>query len=153
MNHLEKYEDFDSTDEGIRDYFQKVKGTIKDKSDNIRNLKWSDVKDFGNKSWDFIKKESNETKQAAIILKKMIAGKRVSSNEKKFLKEQSKDIIRILSTGTLPMPITAILVLLGKKYNFKVFPGDQDELKKLIQKEKDELKVSIEETENEKSEI
>lgn len=153
MNYLKKYEDFDSTNEGIRDYFRKVKGTIKDKSDNIRNLKWSDVKDFGNKSWDFIKNESNETKQAAIILKKMIAGKRVSSNEKKFLKEQSKDIIRILSTGTLPMPITAILVLLGKKYNFRVFPGDQDELKKLIQKEKDELKVSIEETENEKSEI
>ena len=127
MGHIEKFKSF-----SIR------------KVDKIRNLTWDDVKSFGNKSWDFLKRESEETKQAAIILNKMISSKDVSDNEKKFLKEQSKDLIRIISAGTLPMPITAILVALGKKYNFEVLPGNQKELKELIEKEKEELGVTVE---------
>jgi len=124
-------------------HIEKFKSFGRRKADKIRNLTWDDVKTFGNKSWDFLKRESNETKQAARILNKMISGKDVSDNEKKFLKEQSKDLVRIISTGALPIPITAILVALGKKYNFEVFPGDQEELKALIEKEKKELGVTI----------
>jgi len=128
-------------------HIEKFKSFSRRKVDKIRNLTWDDVKSFGNRSWVFLKRESNETKQAAEILNKMISGRDVSDNEKKFLKEQSKDLIRIISAGTLPMPITAILVALGKKYNFEVFPGNQEELKALIEKEKNELGVTIEEEE------
>ena len=128
-------------------HIEKFKSFSRRKVDKIRNLTWDDVKSFGNKSWDFLKRESEETKQAAMILNKMISSKDVSDNEKKFLKEQSKDLVRIISTGALPIPITAILVALGKKYNFEVFPGNQEELKSLIEKEKKELGVTIEEEE------
>jgi len=128
-------------------HIEKFKSFSRRKVDKIRNLTWDDVKSFGNRSWVFLKRESNETKQAAEILNKMISSRDVSDNEKKFLKEQSKDLIRIISAGTLPMPITAILVALGKKYNFEVLPGNQEELKALIEKEKNELGVTIEEEE------
>ena len=126
-------------------HIEKFKSFSRRKVDKIRNLTWDDVKSFGNKSWVYLKRESDETKKAAMILNKMISGKDVTNNEKKFLKEQSKDLVRIISTGALPIPITAILVSLGKKYNFEVFPGDQKELKALIEKEKEELGVAIEE--------
>jgi hypothetical protein len=124
---------------------EKFKSFSRKKADKIKNLNWDDVREFGNKTWDFLKRESNETKQAALILNRMISGKDVTDNEKKFLKEQSKDLVKIISTGALPIPITAILVALGKKYNFEVFPGDQKELKALIEKEKNELGVTIKE--------
>jgi len=124
---------------------KKWKSFSKEKVDKIKKLSWDDIKEFSNKSWDFIKRESSETKQAAVILNKMISGKDVTDNEKKFLKEQSKDLVKIISTGALPIPITAVLVALGKKYNFEVFPGDQKELKALIEKEKQELGITIEE--------
>jgi hypothetical protein len=125
-------------------HIEKFKNFSRNRVNSIKNLSWEDVKSFGNRSWDFLKRESNETKQAAEILNKMISGRDVTENEKKFLKEQSKDLIRIISAGTLPMPITAILVALGKKYNFEVLPGNQKELKELIEKEKEELGVTIE---------
>jgi hypothetical protein len=140
MKHLKTYNNFDPTNEGLKD-------KIKEKFNKLRNLKWSDVKSYGNKLWDSVKRESKETKQAAKILQRMIDGKDVSDSEKKFLKEQSKDLIRIVSTSVLPMPITAVLVALGKKYNFEVFPGSQEELKQLIEKEKEDLGVTIDEEE------
>jgi len=140
MKHLKTYNNFDPTNEGLKD-------KIKEKFNKLRNLKWSDVKSYGNKLWDSVKRESKETKQAAKILQRMIDGKDVSDSEKKFLKEQSKDLIRIVSTSVLPMPITAVLAALGKKYNFEVFPGSQEELKQLIEKEKEDLGVTIDEEE------
>lgn len=140
MKHLKTYNNFDPTNEGLKD-------KIKQKFNKLRNLKWGDVKSYGNKLWDSVKRESKETKQAAKILQRMIDGKDVSDSEKKFLKEQSKDLIRIVSTSVLPMPITAVFVALGKKYNFEVFPGSQEELKQLIEKEKEDLGVTIDEEE------
>lgn len=131
MNYLKSYNEHNKPNR-----FRRTTDKILSKSNHLKNLSWGDIKNYGDKIWDLTKKESRETKQAVIILRKMIAKKDVTESEKKFLKEQSKDIVRILGTATLPMPITAILILLGKKYNFKVFPGDQDELKKEIEKEK-----------------
>jgi hypothetical protein len=148
MKHLKTFENFDTTNEDLKDKLKLVGGKIKDKVSKLRNLKWSDIKSYGNKLWDSVKRESKETKQAAGILKKMLDGEEVSENEKKFLKEQSKDLVRIIGTSALPMPITAVLVALGKKYKFDVFPGSQEELKSLIEKEKQELGVTIDEEES-----
>lgn len=123
----------------MRSKLNKAKSKVREKSDIIVNLKWSDIKSYINKVWDFTKREGNETKQAAEILKKMISRKEVSENEKIFLREQSKDLIKIIGTAALPIPITAILVALGKKYNFEVFPGNQEEIKRQIEEEKNLL--------------
>ena len=148
MNHLKSFENFDPTNEELKDKLKLVGDKIKNKVSKLRRLKWSDIRTYGNKLWDSVKRESKETKQAANILKKMLDGENVSENEKKFLKEQSKDLVRIIGTSALPMPITAVLVMLGKKYKFDVFPGNQDELKALIEKEKQELGVTIDEEES-----
>ena len=147
MKHLQKFENFEEVDEKLKDKFNSAKAKFKEKVSKLKKLKWDDVKNYTNKLWDSVKRESKETKQAAKILQKMIDGEKVSDNEKKFLKEQSKDLIRIISASVLPFPITAILVAIGKKYKFDVFPGSQEELKELIKKEKQELGMTIEDEE------
>ena len=79
--------------------------------------------------WDATKVEGEETKIALEILSRLIKGEEVSDNEKKFLKEQSKDIARILplvaiSGIPIPIPITPLLIILGKKYGFNFLPKD-----------------------------
>ena len=66
-------------------HIEKFKNFSRNRVNSIKNLSWEDVKSFGNRSWDFLKRESNETKQAAEILNKMISGRDVTENEKKFL--------------------------------------------------------------------
>lgn len=143
MGRIEKFSEFDKFDEGFGDKMRNIRSSVVEKTVKIKNLKWDDVKSYGSKIWNSVKRESSETKQAVGILQRMIDGEDVSKSEKKFLKEQSKDLIKIISTGVLPIPITAILAALGKKYRFDIFPGDQEELKRLIEKEKEDIKVTI----------
>lgn len=80
-------------------------------------------------TWEATKRESQETKLAVGILSKMLKGEEVSDKEKSFLKEQSKDIARILplvaiSGIPIPIPITPLLIMLGKKYGFDFLPKD-----------------------------
>ena len=79
--------------------------------------------------WDVTKRESQETKLAVGILSRMIKGEEVSDKEKSFLKEQSKDLARIIplvaiSGIPIPIPITPLLIMLGKKYGFDFLPKD-----------------------------
>ena len=53
----------------------------------------------------------------------------VDGDEKSFLKEQSKDLARIIplvaiSGIPIPIPITPLLIMLGKKYGFDFLPKD-----------------------------
>ena len=85
--------------------------------------------------WDATKRESQETKLAVGILSRMIKGEEVSDKEKSFLKEQSKDLARIIplvaiSGIPIPIPITPLLVVLGKKYGFDFMPKDHRDLLK-----------------------
>lgn len=80
-------------------------------------------------TWEATKVEGEETKIAVNILSRMIKGEEVSVKEKLFLKAQSKDIARILplvaiSGIPIPIPITPLLIMLGKKYGFDFLPKD-----------------------------
>ena len=80
-------------------------------------------------TWEVTKRESQETKIAVGILSKMLKGDEVSEKEKSFLKEQSKDLARIIpliavSGIPVPIPITPLLIMLGKKYGFDFMPRD-----------------------------
>ena len=80
-------------------------------------------------TWEATKVEGEETKIAVNILSRMIKGVEVSEKEKSFLKAQSKDIARILplvaiSGIPIPIPITPLLIMLGKKYGFDFLPKD-----------------------------
>jgi hypothetical protein len=80
-------------------------------------------------TWTATKVEGEETKIAMNILSRMIKGEEVSEKEKSFLKAQSKDIARILplvaiSGIPIPIPITPLLIMLGKKYGFDFLPKD-----------------------------
>ena len=88
---------------------------------------------FAKSTWNSIKRESKETKQAMKILQKMLLGQTVTSNEKKFLKAQSGDMIKglvavALQGVPLPIPITSLLVVAGRKYNLNILPSDQQYL-------------------------
>jgi hypothetical protein len=88
-----------------------------------------------NTNWDTLKtatnREKKETIVAAHILQSMILGKEVSDSEKRFLKAQSGDIIKILFLVSLkfipaPIPFTPIAIFLGKKVGVNVLPSSHD---------------------------
>lgn len=85
--------------------------------------------------WIATKRESKETKLAVGILSRMIRCQEVSDKEKSFLKEQSKDLARIIpliaiSGIPIPIPITPLLIILGKKYGFDFLPKDNGDILK-----------------------
>ena len=80
-------------------------------------------------TWEATKIEGEETKIALNILSRMIKGEEVSEKEKTFLRAQSMDIVRILPLVAIagipiPIPITPLLIMLGKKYGFDFLPKD-----------------------------
>lgn len=84
-----------------------------------------------------VKRESAETKEAALVLQKMILGRPVTEKEKKFLKYQSVDILKVLPLVIIqgipvPVPITPILIALGKKYGFNILPDSHKKIEKDI---------------------
>lgn len=84
---------------------------------------------FASNVWEATKVEGEETKLAVGILSRMLKGDDVSEKEKQFLKAQSGDLVRILplvaiSGIPIPVPITPLLVMLGKKYGFDFLPKD-----------------------------
>ena len=59
----------------------------------------------------------------------MIKDQDVTDGEIKFLKEHSMDLVKILplvliSGIPVPIPITPLLILAGKKYGFDLLPKD-----------------------------
>lgn len=151
MKYIETYNVFSHMNEENR--FKRGIASTKNK---IRNIKIKDLftkgRDFSKKVWSAARNESQETAQAFKILKRMMRGDEVSDTEKKFLKEQGKDIARVLPLIAIqgipvPVPITPFLIAIGKKYGFSILPGDQEELKNQIEKEKklmeEELNESI----------
>jgi hypothetical protein len=80
-------------------------------------------------TWEATKIEGEETKISIEILSRMIKGEEVSEKEKNFLRAHSIDIIKILPLVAIagipiPIPITPLLIMLGKKYNIDILPKD-----------------------------
>lgn len=78
-----------------------------------------------------LNQEVKETFQACEIFIKLITGKYPTTEEVKFLKEQSIDIIKILSIlGLQAVPGSSVAIIAlekaGKKYGFTVFPKQQN---------------------------
>ena len=133
MKKIKKFETFNESFEKITDYLNKL-------------LKRGG--DFAQDVWDATKRESHETKLAVEILRRMIKGEEVTDKEKEFVKKQSGDLARILplvaiSGLPIPIPITPLLIVLGKKYGFDFLPKDHRELLTKEIELTDELKSSI----------
>lgn len=88
-----------------------------------------------NQNWhtlrDATKREKKETIVAAHIFQQIILGKEVTESEKRFLKAQSGDLIKILFLISLkfipaPIPFTPIAVFLGKKVGINVLPSSHE---------------------------
>lgn len=101
--------------------------TIKVKESHLDNLK-TKTSEFAKSVWIGIKRESTETKEAAKILNKMLRHEDVTEEERKLLKNQSIDLLKILPLIAIqgipiPVPITPLLIVLGKKYGFDILPN------------------------------
>jgi len=134
MKKIKKFQSFNEGFEKISDYLNRL-------------LKRGG--DFAQDVWDTTKRESHETKLALEILRRMVKGEEVTDKEKEFVKRQSGDLARILplvaiSGLPIPIPITPLLVVLGKKYGFDFLPKDHRELLSGELELSDELKSSIE---------
>jgi hypothetical protein len=81
MKKIKKFESFNEGFEKITNYINRL---IKRGGD------------FAQDVWDVTKRESQETKLAIEILRRMIKGEEVKDSEKEFLKRQSGDLARIL---------------------------------------------------------
>jgi len=89
--------------------------------------------DSFNKFKEAASREKKETVQAFKICKKILAKKDVTKEEIKFLKEQSKDlgkIIGVMALGSVSMAIPiALEKILNKKYGISIMPSSQDVIK------------------------
>jgi len=94
-----------------------------------KSLKWIHI------NWEDLKiassREKKETIAAIMILRKMIAGEEVTNYQKRFLKAQTGDIIKILFHISLkfiplPIPFSPLAVFLGKKVGINVLPSSQN---------------------------
>lgn len=88
---------------------------------------------FAGDVWETTKRESQETKIAIRIIGRMISGEDVSDGEKEFVRKQSGDLARILPLIAIqgipiPIPITPLLIVLGKKYGYDFLPKDHRDL-------------------------
>ena len=120
MKKIKKFESFNEGFEKITNYINRL-------------LKRGG--DFASDVWEVTKRESHETKLALEILRRMIKGEEVTDREKEFVKRQSGDLARILplvaiSGLPIPIPITPLLIMLGKKYGFDFLPKDHRDLLK-----------------------
>jgi hypothetical protein len=114
---MKKIKDFESFQEGVG------------KITNYLNRILRKGGEFASNVWEATKIEGKETRIAVEILGRLIKGEEVSVKEKSFLKEQSKDLARIIplvaiSGIPIPIPITPLLIVLGKKYGFDFIPKD-----------------------------
>ncbi len=90
------------------------------------------TKHFVKNNWEEFKsatdREKKETIVALHIFQRMIMGEEVSETEKRFLKSQSKDVVKILFLVSFkfvpsPIPITPITIYLGKKVGINILPS------------------------------
>ena len=80
---------------------------------------------------DGAKREGKETSKLIQLLNKMLHGDSITGDEKTFMKAQGKDLLKILPLVAiqgipLPIPITPLLLVLGKKFGFNILPDSHE---------------------------
>ena len=80
---------------------------------------------------DGAKREGKETSKLVQLLNKMLHGDSITNDEKTFMKAQGKDLLKILPLVAiqgipLPIPITPLLLVLGKKFGFNILPDSHE---------------------------
>jgi hypothetical protein len=80
---------------------------------------------------DGAKREGKETSKLIQLLNKMLHGDSITNDEKTFMKAQGKDLLKILPLVAiqgipLPIPITPLLLVLGKKFGFNILPDSHE---------------------------
>jgi hypothetical protein len=80
---------------------------------------------------DGAKREGKETSKLIQLLNKMLYGDSITNDEKTFMKAQGKDLLKILPLVAiqgipLPIPITPLLLVLGKKFGFNILPDSHE---------------------------
>lgn len=101
--------------------------------DTLIKDKKNKLVDSFNKFKEAASREKKETVQAFKICKKILAKKDVTKEEIEFLKEQSKDlgkIIGVMALGSVSMAIPiALEKILNKKYGISIMPSSQGTIK------------------------
>jgi hypothetical protein len=126
----------------VKTYSQFLESKNNNDSEHIDESKLGEIaRNLYKKGTDFTKsviqgakREGKETVQAVEILRKMIKGEEVTDNEIKFFKAQSVDLFKVIplvaiSSIPIPIPITPLLIVLGKKYGFSVLPNSHEKIK------------------------
>tara|TARA_Y100000389_G_scaffold203252_1_gene251069 strand:- start:1188 stop:2327 length:1140 start_codon:yes stop_codon:yes gene_type:complete len=101
--------------------------------DTLIKDKKNKLVDSFNKFKEAASREKKETVQAFKICKKILAKKDVTKEEVSFLKEQSKDlgkIVGVMALGSVSMAIPIALEnILNKKYGISIMPSSQGTIK------------------------
>jgi hypothetical protein len=126
----------------VKTYSQFLESKNNNDSEHIDESKLGEIaRNLYKKGTDFTKsviqgakREGKETVQAIEILRKMIKGEDVSDKEIQFFKAQSVDLFKVIplvaiSSIPVPVPITPLLIVLGKKYGFSVLPNSHEKIK------------------------
>jgi len=121
MRNLPKYEEWlnESVNEGAIEWLKKMK----DKA-----------LEFGTAVLDAAKREGKETKEVFRLLQSVLKGEKISKTQKQFIKAQSVDIVKILPLVAIqgipiPIPITPLLIMAGKKCGFDFLPNSHTKVK------------------------
>jgi hypothetical protein len=111
-----------------------IKKVLKEQQ-NLQELKIYDFlkrkMDDSKKSWksfvSIAKREGSETKEMIKVISKLLKGGEATPEEITFLKEQSKDIAKIvavMSMGVVSMVIPIALEKILNKYGISIMPKD-----------------------------
>ena len=117
MKNLPKYDEFiqdlEHLDESLKDH---VKTALSKGSEAVKSM------------WDGVKRESSETKEAVRLIGEILKGKDVNDEQKEFIKAQAIDIVKAVPLSAVsgipvPVPITPLLILLGKRIGWDILPN------------------------------
>lgn len=150
---LMKYKQFcEYTDSDLQKIDEGKIADIKDKVLNKSRDLGKSMKDSLKKVQAIGKREARQTAMALdIIGQKILKGRKISPDEAKFLKEQGKDIAKLLPLIAIqgipiPVPITPFLIAYGRKVGIDLVPKDNQEPEAFKHKSYNPFKKKKEET-------
>ena len=107
-----------------------TEGVVQNLKDTLKSI-WSKGGKLTQDIIDGAKREGKETLKLIQLLNKMLHGDSITYDEKTFMKAQGKDLLKVLPLVAiqgipLPIPITPLLLVLGKKFGFNILPNSHE---------------------------